>query len=557
MFDRISLPAFAISCDNKSEISKVLFINPNSGFNPAPKNKLIKLVDPGSSDKVKSFLADAEKKGFTQGWEVVINNPAGYFPILLFGYFAANEFLVIGASGSSTANATRQLLIEEQASVLGKWMDVLKSPISPQPNEFFEQNALDAISMFNNEIVMLQRELYKKQTELEKLNSELLAYSNTLEEMVEQRTQALKKSESKFRSIFESSPLGIALLEEDGKVTIANRSLYDILGIDFPKSLHLEIKSLLNDDQGEKRNGFLINSPILTPDPNRWIEKKITRKDGNSRWVNINISVISLKDSQNKMVVVLIEDVTEKKAVQQTLLHAEKINAVGRIASSLAHEINNPLQGVLGNIGLAQESLADGKDSLKFLKIASSELKRVSKIVMDLKQVSQKPIIKEKKVTTLNETLLKAIALVKKKCEESNITLEIHLSREKTCVWINSDQISQVILNLLLNAIDAMPNGGNLSIFQRKTEQPSGISTFVENDGIPIERDLRDQIFEPFFSTKQGGIGLGLYLSKEIMNGHSGTLQYVETSPRNTVFEMWLPIKDCNEENCNDSDINR
>ena len=472
-------------------------------------------------------------------WEIIFDLSGENFTLQLFGFLSDNDILILAAPNALQANSLRKKILIEHSAKTTKWENFLRDDFQRKPAQYTDQQSVEDISRLNNEIIVLQRELVKKQAQLEKSNAAIQAYSESLEEMVAERTRELRISEAKFRGIFESSSLGIAIMQFDGTIVAANQALVDIIGCDLDNIIDHPIYQFLigKGVQDYKKN---IKELENSPEDSFQLEEEIIRSDGSHRWIEINLFLIQPGDDSQFLAVTIIEDVTEKKASQQALLQAEKLSTVGKIAASLAHEINNPLQAVMGNIGLAQETLDEGSHSLKLLEIASSELKRVSRIVADLRDASRKPTSKEKNLAVIDEIIQKVIDLTRKKCEERKINLT-YQPQKTAPVLINRDQISQVVLNLVLNAIDAMPEGGNLHIYTNMSVESEGVSVFIEDDGAGLSVESRAHLFEPFYSTKQEGMGLGLYVSQEILKAHKGNLMVVDNQKKGTLFEMWLP----------------
>jgi signal transduction histidine kinase len=278
-----------------------------------------------------------------------------------------------------------------------------------------------------------------------------------------------------------------------------------------------------------------------SPEKSQLLEKQFTGPNGSARWADIAFFLIHPGSDQPALAINIVEDTTEKRATQQALIQAEKLSAVGKIAASLAHEINNPLQAVMGNLGLAQESLTENPEVEKYIRIAASELKRVSQIVSDLREASRKPAMKERSAAPIEEIIQRVVDLTRKKCEEKKISLTLQKEPKTPLVMVSADQIVQVVLNLVINAIESMPDGGELSIRSETCADPAGVYVFVSDHGDGIADEVKPRLFEPFFSTKQEGMGLGLYISKQIIQNHQGHLEIEKSDGEGTTFRIWLP----------------
>jgi len=247
-------------------------------------------------------------------------------------------------------------------------------------------------------------------------------------------------------------------------------------------------------------------------------------------------------------IIVLGVDVTESKRAEKALMQTEKLAAVGRLASSIAHEINNPLESVTNLLYLARET-AINPETREYLNIADRELRRVSVIANQTlrfhKQSSRPQWI------TSEELIASALTIYQGRLVNSNVDVEKRI-RASRSVFCFEGEIRQVLSNLIINAIDAMhPHGGRLLMRSRegtdwKTGR-KGLILTVADTGSGMSPDTAAKIFEPFFTTKEiGGTGLGLWVSHEIVERHGGTLA-VRSSQRpghsGTVFTLFLPFE--------------
>ena len=238
-------------------------------------------------------------------------------------------------------------------------------------------------------------------------------------------------------------------------------------------------------------------------------------------------------------------DVTERKIAEQALIRNEKLAAVGRLASSIAHEINNPLEAVTNLLYLAAGS-SGLEEAQRYVAIANVELRRVSAIATQTLRFN-KQATRATNITCL-DLIGSALAIYQGRIDNSNITVW-KKKRAKRPVRCFEGEIRQVISNLIVNAIDAMPNGGRLLLRSRdgrdwRSEKP-GLVITVADTGTGMPMDVKEKVFEAFYTTKGiGGTGLGLWISKEILERHRGTLTVrssQRTTQSGTVFCIFLP----------------
>lgn len=249
-----------------------------------------------------------------------------------------------------------------------------------------------------------------------------------------------------------------------------------------------------------------------------------------------------LEKTVEKRTVELGDALQKERSTRAQLIHAEKLVGMGRMAASIAHEINNPLQSVVGCLGLAQEALEEGADTEQYLQIAHAEVHRAARTVGQMRDLYRPVSEDDKKVPSQINTILKDIlALTRKQFEEKEIEVIWQSNKNLPLIKIIPDQIKQVFLNLLLNALDALPEGGEVKINTSLTGHPAGINLEISDNGAGIYPNDLEQIFDPFFTTKSKGSGLGLAISFGIINHHEGQITAESEVGVGSKFNIWLP----------------
>jgi two-component system, NtrC family, sensor kinase len=239
----------------------------------------------------------------------------------------------------------------------------------------------------------------------------------------------------------------------------------------------------------------------------------------------------------------------ELKRAHEHALHTEKIASIGKMAAVLAHEINNPLSGILTYAKLLRKYLDHGdkgesrrqeiRDSLDLI---ASESRRCGDLVKNLLTFSRTTPMNIQP-TNLNRVIEQVLRLVQHQMDLTGIHLQEQLESELPLVDCDGAQIEQVLLALLMNAIDAMPQGGNLWITSTSSLDPKAIRIVVRDDGAGIPAEILPRIFEPFLTTKETGrgVGLGLAISNSILERHNGTIEVQSELGKGTVFTVTLP----------------
>jgi len=230
------------------------------------------------------------------------------------------------------------------------------------------------------------------------------------------------------------------------------------------------------------------------------------------------------------------------KAMQAHLFQTEKLASIGKLAAGVAHEINNPLTGILTNSSLMLEDLPGDDPRREDVQTIVNETLRCRKIVKGLLDFGRqtKPL---KQSLNLNQVVERVLSLIENQASFRNIKITKALDPELLPVMADQDQIQQVFLNIVLNASEAMPQGGEIAIASRNVPGESKVEVSFKDTGTGIPEDIKDKIFEPFITTKSTGTGLGLSIAYGIVERHHGTLR-VESSPgKGTTIIITLPTE--------------
>jgi two-component system NtrC family sensor kinase len=239
----------------------------------------------------------------------------------------------------------------------------------------------------------------------------------------------------------------------------------------------------------------------------------------------------------------------ELKRAHDHVLHVEKMASIGKMAAVVAHEVNNPLSGILTYAKLLRKWVASGQvenkkreEAMECLDLIATESRRCGDLVKNLLTLSRSAPMNIEH-TDLRTVIDRCLLLVRHQLELGGIHLELNLAEDMPRVPCDPAQIEQVLLALIMNAIDAMPRGGNLWLQTRLSDDESEIEIRVRDDGAGIAPDVLPQIFEPFLTTKESGhgVGLGLAISRGIVERHKGRIEVQSELGRGTTFTVTLP----------------
>jgi PAS domain S-box-containing protein len=261
--------------------------------------------------------------------------------------------------------------------------------------------------------------------------------------------------------------------------------------------------------------------------------------------LDVSITVSPVKDALGRVIGAskILRDISTRKRMERSLLQAEKIAATGRMAATIAHEINNPLEAVMNLLFLLRPKVSD-EDGLNYLATAESELGRVSHIAKQTLGYYREHAAAS--VASLAEIAEHAITIYEPRCTAAGIAVEKSLLSSRKVV-LRRGEMMQVISNLIVNAIYAMPGGGTLSISVSDTTNPAdGVALNVADNGAGIAQDVLPKVFDAFFTTRATvGTGIGLFIAKNFVEGHGGQISiesHTQPETHGTTVRIFLPL---------------
>ncbi|MGH7930517.1 MAG: ATP-binding response regulator, partial [Candidatus Binatia bacterium] len=379
------------------------------------------------------------------------------------------------------------------------------------------------------------------------------------------KQKAIQQSEERFRLLVESmQDYAIFMLNPEGKVTSWNTGAERIKGYRHEEIVG-EAFSRFYTAEDQARNLAVQALQVAAREGRYEQEGWRVRRDGRRFWANVVIS--ALLDEQKTLVgfSVVTRDLTEKKQVEEVLRESEaklrkqakeleqqliasgRLVSLGVVTASMAHEFNNPLGIVMG---FAQELLSDStpdSPNHNALKIIDEETKRCQRIIQELLQFAR-PKDADPCPTDVKLVIEKTLNMVSTRLYKQRIETNISVADDLPLICADPQQLEQVLVNLLLNAVDAMPNGGNLSVEATTLKSLAGsapvVAIAVIDSGGGIDEADLSKIFQPFFSAKKGkGIGLGLSICDRIIQNHGGMINVNSKPGAGTTFRIHLPLE--------------
>jgi two-component system cell cycle sensor histidine kinase/response regulator CckA len=341
--------------------------------------------------------------------------------------------------------------------------------------------------------------------------------------------EAVRRRENMFRLLFDVSPIGIAICDNHGEFLRVNASFTKITGFADIKACFAQ--DVFRLEEGEDQLDQLINGEIESLQ----VEANCTFANGDD--ITLLLHGVNL-DNNTVPVLFQIIDITEAKALEQRFRNSQKLDALSKLAGGIAHDFNNILAAISGYAEMLALSHGDAdpqaKNDIEEIFSASARAAELTnKLLLFSRQRSFLPSLVD-----VNDSVLAAQVMFERLAKDA-ITVVTNLCDEPCLVQTDSDHFQQVILNLLINAREAMPDGGEITIWTNVNEKPDGskiISLGVKDVGIGMDEETQEQIFEPFFTTKTTGTGLGLATVHGIVNQSNGTIEVVSAPREGSTF---------------------
>ncbi len=273
------------------------------------------------------------------------------------------------------------------------------------------------------------------------------------------------------------------------------------------------------------------------------IEYFITDAEGQRREFEQFHYPLKNEDGALLGIIEITRDITERRTFERQLMHSEKLAALGQLSAAVAHEIRNPLTGIRLGIDSLLENTSEANQK-ETLEAVIQDVRRLDHVLTQLLDFTRR---KEPQRDRLNvvELIERALFFIRKQAKGQKVTIKLNLRRDLPEVRANADQLMQVLLNIFLNALQAMPGGGMLRIRTDRLTHgaKSGILITVQDSGKGIPEEYRDRLFEMFFSTKPSGSGVGLAVSNKIISEHGGAI-WIESPPgMGALVNIFLPLE--------------
>ena len=368
-----------------------------------------------------------------------------------------------------------------------------------------------------------------------------------------QAERALRDSEERLRATVSSMSDGVLSVDAFGEITFANAAAAEITGWpleDMVGQRLARIYKVRGERDDADQTARLERLPSGEVGAGRPVSLRLTQRMEGQRIVAEASATLRDPNGVAAGSVLVIRDVTDQRKLEEEILRGQKLDSLGVLAGGIAHDFNNILAGVFGHLSIARAHLDDEQALTDRLGRAEAACARARDLTQRLLTFSRggTPI---RKTASLGELITESVDFA---LRGSNVASDVQISEDLVTAPIDRGQISQVLHNLVINADQAMPDGGGLTILAQNatiTEESSlpltpgsYVHISVSDTGVGIEPDILARIFDPYFTTKEKGTGLGLASSFSIVRGHEGALTVESTLGQGATFHIYLPSAD-------------
>jgi PAS domain S-box-containing protein len=355
--------------------------------------------------------------------------------------------------------------------------------------------------------------------------------------------EALSALTSYTDNILSSIAAGVVTLDSDGVVLTWNSAAERIVGLRATRVVGLDYEHVLaglpiaqSDKEAIKG---AINSVSETGETYQGYKLCFHPRSRAEVFINMSISLLQNSAGEQLGLVLIFEDVSREIRMEEEFRRMGELAAVGQLAASIAHELRNPLSSIKGAAQFLQKEYEDHASIVEFLSIIIEEVNGLNKLTTEFLDFAR-PVRLELKPVSLNKLVEKTLQLMSVHITDNNVVVKEMLSRCLPSIQADAEQLEQVFKNIVINALQAMPEGGLLTVETGPTAS-GGAYMSVTDSGIDIPADKIERIFQPFVTTKTKGTGLGLSVVHKIVENHGGKIEVTSEVGKGSTFRVFMP----------------
>lgn len=335
-------------------------------------------------------------------------------------------------------------------------------------------------------------------------------------------------------TILENMNSGVLTTDSSGAVVFLNGRARAMLG---PRTGDLALDGLFANPFG---SGSIFEHLVSRETPSASVETVLSRPGGGGIPVLLGTTTVTLDEHHGKTLIVIFEDLTSRKRMEEELRRTDRLRSLGELSASVAHEIRNPLTGIATTAQVLREKLGDDADKARYLGVILDEITRLDEIIRNLLNFTR-PLAPNPAEIALGTLIEDALNLLTDGARERGVSLHFeNRLRDDRCL-LDGDQIKQVILNVALNGIQASSAGGTVTVVAREAGDPAFVEIELTDKGSGIPDEIADRLYDPFFTTRPEGTGMGLSISRKITESHGGRMYHRSAPGSGTSFFIELP----------------
>jgi PAS domain S-box-containing protein len=360
----------------------------------------------------------------------------------------------------------------------------------------------------------------------------------------------LKKEETFRENVINSMMNGLITVDIGGSILLANQAAEQLTGYSAGELKGMSSGKLIQDAMGDRGPGPLVRT-LHERKISYQSEAWLVPKDGQKRPIALNTSLLLDEEKRVQGVLGVFMDITRIKRMEEKIQHLDKLAALGRFSSSMAHEIRNPLTGIVAGIQYLKRIGSIADDQSENVTFILNEVNRIDRLISDILNVV-KPGDLLQRPSQIESVIKGAVTSIRDIADRKSVRITSKLPAHTRPVTIDADRVAQVMINLLKNAVEASHEGGEVRVkvsFPMDTndvlfdDARNLVIIEVADDGHGFSEADKSKIFEPFFTTKSDGTGLGLYVTHGIVEQHGGYILVDSAEGRGTVFTIYLPVE--------------
>jgi two-component system sensor histidine kinase HydH len=337
-------------------------------------------------------------------------------------------------------------------------------------------------------------------------------------------------------NVVERMPVGLVAMDGNGKILSFNQAA--------ESTLRLPSDQVTGRNASEVLPRHVLDMVTTLKDSTRTaIAKEFDCSFPDGRVVPLDVTLSSLKGEDGTVwgTIILCRDLTEVQSLKREVETSRRLASLGRLAAGIAHEIRNPLSSIKGFATYFKERYRDNPGDQKTSEIMIQEVDRLNRVITQLLEFARPPVI-QKKRASLQNLIQHSLKMIERQASAKQIQVISHLPSEIKEADLDPDGINQVLLNLYLNAVEAMDQGGTLSVSLYREERSPWVKIMVSDTGTGISKEDLEHVFDPYFTTKQTGTGLGLAIVHKIIEAHGGEVRAESEIGRGATVSILLPV---------------